>query len=288
MVSLCLFIEARLERRGAAFVGFIAAARETLVSFCSFIEARLERREATFVGFTPRHGTGFSDYDIAFKRGSAYFLPCEWRTAPPAMQFNTKEQSMNRIGLVGKLVLLAGVSLLAVSGHAQQRYDPAIPKGMSEQPIAPAVEPIQSAPAPIPPRLVQNAQRAQRDADARNCLTLSTNKEVHRCSLRYRSQAARAAAVRKASTKPAATPPAAASIEFSRPAEVVKPGPVRPADAAKAADLVKPMDVTKGGTAKAADTTAKAPEPAKPAAAPPAVPPPAATAPPKSAEPAKK
>lgn len=198
---------------------------------------------------------------------------------------------MNRIGLVLQRVGLVAALLTAVPAYAQQRYDPAIPKGMPEQRYDPAIprgmpeqrgeparEITQTAPAPIPPRLVQNSRRAQRDADARQCLAMATNKDIHRCSLRYRSAASRAAVV-KASAKPAAAP--AASVELAKPADIGKSGPVRPGDAAKAADLVRPMDVTKGGTFKAADTTAKAPEPAKPA-----VPPPAATAPTKSPTPA--
>lgn len=187
---------------------------------------------------------------------------------------------MDRIGLVAKLVgLTAAAVLTAASAYAQPRYDPAIPGGASEQRVEPSAEITRSAPGPIPPRLVQNERRAQRDADARNCLTMSTNKDVHRCSLRYRSQASRAAVV-KASAKRAAAPPSAASVDIARPADIATPGPARPADAAKAADLVKPMDVTKGGGAKAADATAKAAAPA------PAVPPPAATAPSKTPAPA--
>jgi len=173
------------------------------------------------------------------------------------------------------LTLAALGVLCAASAHAQmQRYDPAIPKGVQEQRVEPSGELAKPAPAPIPPRLVQNQRRAQRDADARHCLTLATNKAVHRCSLKYRSRATKRAAVVKAKAKPASEK--AAAIELSKPADVVKPGAPRPGDAAKAAEIVKPMDVTKsGGPSKPPASTAKAPEPAK--AAPSGVPTPVTT-----------
>ena len=169
---------------------------------------------------------------------------------------------MNRIGPLAALAMLAVLTTAAAS--AQQRYDPAIPRGVPEQRLEPAGDLTQPAPSPIPPRLVQNAQRTQSDSDARHCLTLPTNKEVHRCSLRYRSHAARRAAVVKASAKPSASKAAAtaAGIAPAKPADIVKPGAPRPGDVAKAQDLVKPMDVT-GGTPKAVESSAKA-APAKP------------------------
>jgi hypothetical protein len=201
---------------------------------------------------------------------------------------------MNHIGPLLALAMLA--VLTAGAASAQQRYDPAIPRGVPEQRLEPAGELTQPAPTPIPPRLVQNAQRTQSDSDARHCLNLPTNKEVHRCSLRYSSQAARRAAVVKASAKPSASKAgaSAASIEPAKPADIVKPGAPRPGDAAKAQDLVKPMDVTKpGGTPKAVESTAKA-EPAKPpvpasaVAAPPVKPAAPAAPAAKAPEPAKK
>lgn len=200
---------------------------------------------------------------------------------------------MNRSRPILPLLALAALAVLSTAtASAQQRYDPAIPRGVSEQRVEPSGELAQPARAPIPPRLVQNARRTQHDADARACLTLATNKAVHRCSLKYRSRASRAAVV-KASTKRSSAQPAASagSADIAKPAEVVKPGAPRPGDAAKAQELVKPMDVTKpGGTPKTIDSTAKAPEAAKPpvpapSATPPAkAPAPAARAP----EPAKK
>jgi hypothetical protein len=171
---------------------------------------------------------------------------------------------MNRIGPLMALAMLA--VLTAGAASAQQRYDPAIPRGVPEQRLEPAGELTQPAPSPTPPRLVQNAQRTQSDSDARHCLTLPTNKEVHRCSLRYRSHAARRAAMVKASAKPSASKAAAtaAGIEPAKPPDIVKPGAPRPGDVAKAQDLVKPMDVTTpGGMPKAVESGAKA-APAKP------------------------
>lgn len=184
---------------------------------------------------------------------------------------------MNRIVLLAMLT-----ALTATSAYAQQRYDPAIPRGMTEQPVQPSGELAQPARARLPPRLVQNERRHQREADARHCLDqATTNRQIHRCSLKYRSHASREAPVKRASAKSSAAPPRAPAIEITRPpADIVKPGAPRPGDAAKAADLVKPMDVTKPSA------VSKAAGPVKPAApaAPSAPPPPPAKAP----EPAKK
>lgn len=187
---------------------------------------------------------------------------------------------MNRIGLFAVLA-----ALTATAAYAQQRYDPATPRGLTDQRVEPSREISPTPAAPRPPRLIQNARRAQRDADARHCLDMGSNKGIHRCSLKYRSRASRAARVKKASAKPPAAP-AAAKAEITRPrSDVMKPGAPRPGDAAKAADLVKPMDVTKPGAVPKAVESAKAPEPAKAAtppvkpAAPGAPPPPPAKAP---------
>jgi hypothetical protein len=173
---------------------------------------------------------------------------------------------MNRIGLFAVLA-----ALTVTSAYAQQRYDPAIPRGLPDQRVGPSRELSPTPAAPRPPRLIQNARRAQRDADARHCLNMGSNKGIHRCSLKYRSRASRAARVKKASAKPPAAP-AAAKAEITRPPSgVMKPGAPRPGDAAKAADLVKPMDVTKPAAVPKPVESAKAPQPAK-AATPPVKP----------------
>src|SRR5687768_326195 len=132
---------------------------------------------------------------------------------------------MNRIGLFAMLA-----ALTATSAYAQPRYDPAIPRGMTEQSVQPAGELTKPEPGPLPPRLVQNERRHARDADARHCLEqATTNKGIHRCSLKSRSHAAGRGSVKRAAAKPAAAPPPAPAIEISRPpADVVKPGAPKP------------------------------------------------------------
>ena len=184
---------------------------------------------------------------------------------------------MNRIGLFAMLA-----ALTVTSAYAQKSFDPAIPRGITDQRVEPSRELSPAPAAPVPPRLIQNQLRAQRDADARHCLDMGNNKGIHRCSLTYRSRASRAASVKKASVKP---PAAAAKAEVTKaPTDVVKPGAPRPGDAAKAADLVKPIDVTKPAAVPKPVESAKAPEPGKTAspvkpAVPGAPPPPPAKAP---------
>jgi hypothetical protein len=170
---------------------------------------------------------------------------------------------MNPIGAIARLSTLAALAVLAAAPvYGQGRtYEPVVPQGISEQRVEPAGELAQpSRTASVPPRLVQNRTRAQSDADARHCLTASSNKDIHRCAQRYLPASARAATVRRASVK-APAPKAAArpAVEISRSTEIVKPGPPRPGDAAKAAEIVKPMDVTKpGGTPRAIEPAPKA------------------------------
>lgn len=145
-----------------------------------------------------------------------------------------------------RLVTLAALAALcSASAYAQpQRYDSAIPHGVQQQSVQPAGELVTPAPASVPPRLIQNRPRGNRDADARHCLDRASNKAVHRCSLPYRPRVTK----RRATVRTKAKAPAeqALKIEPSKPG-LMKPRAPQPGDAAKAAELVKPMDVTKPG-----------------------------------------
>ncbi|HYC48436.1 MAG TPA: hypothetical protein VED01_23435 [Burkholderiales bacterium] len=193
---------------------------------------------------------------------------------------------MNRFGAVVAAAALAAIS----TGHvcAQRTVEPAVPRALEQQRPAPTrqLDPPPSTPAPAaapggtwgdrpmapqaapaPMQLQMNARRAQRDRDARHCLSLATNRQVHRCSLAYRSRGARAAVVKastKKSTKVSRAEKAAAEKSPAPAVSTVKPeapkgGAPRPEDKAKAADLVKPMDVTRpSATGKAAESAPKA------------------------------
>ena len=161
---------------------------------------------------------------------------------------------MIRIGAIAALAALAAGFVYA----QVQTIEPVVPRALPEQRVEPLGElppPVTVSPAPVspvtvqpvtvPPRLVMNAERARRDADARHCLTLVTNREVHRCAEPYRSRASRSAVARASAKRTTvAAPP---RVEIPRRADTLKPGAPRPDDAAKAADLVKPMDVTRPG-----------------------------------------
>lgn len=163
---------------------------------------------------------------------------------------------MIRIGLVAAIAVLS-----AASANAQmQRVDPAMPSPLPESKVEPSGQLAET----VPPRLIQNEQRSQSDADARHCLDLATNAQVHRCAHPYLSRTARAKVAKAA--RPAKPAAAAKAVESAKPAGLPKtPGStVKPADAAKAADLVKPIDVTKPPRApKTTETPAKKAEAAK-------------------------
>lgn len=166
---------------------------------------------------------------------------------------------MNIKGLIAVAALAS-----AASAHAQQSFEPAVPRGLQEQRVQPSGELTQPAETPLPPRLVQNQARAQRDADARHCLQRSANKDIHRCAHPYLSREARqrvrSATAKSKSTTRAASRPAQRAADVARPPEPVATGAPRASDAAKAADLVKPMDVTRpAGTPRPVEAAKSAP-----------------------------
>lgn len=182
---------------------------------------------------------------------------------------------MKRIGLIVAIATLAAATV-----HAAQQVEPAIPKGFSDSRVVPAGE-LPQAPAPqsvqpvvpqvvepaVPrmvdvatpetgrgvPRLVMDARRGRRDADARGCLRFTSNIQVHRCAERYRP---RHAGVAKTVAKPSEV--TIRREERARAADLAKP------DMSKAAEPAKPVETTKPAPPVAA--APKAAEPAKPAA----------------------
>lgn len=114
---------------------------------------------------------------------------------------------MTRIGLVAALTLLT-----ATAAYAQgQVFEPVVPRAPSEQRVAPSGVPQEE----VPPQPVLNMRLHDTDADARHCLDVATNMEVHRCAEKYRSRALRTAS----------------SAKTPRPARVAKPAD--PVNAAK-------------------------------------------------------
>lgn len=181
---------------------------------------------------------------------------------------------MNRIGRTIGAGMLA--FLCTGAALAQNRYESAVPRALPEQRVAPSrqldPQPVvpseRAAPAPTPRtmQLQMNSRRAAHDADARHCLSLASNRQIHRCAVPYLHRASRRSAAKPRVEKTRAarstsqkTSPAV--VEMTKPG-VLKPGAPRPDDRAKAAELVKPMDVTK------ASPGVKSPEPAAKGAAP--------------------
>lgn len=140
---------------------------------------------------------------------------------------------MNRIGLIAAFAALA-----AASAYAQQVFEPAVPRGISETHVQPSAELPQPTRAP---QLVMSP-RHQRDADARRCLQLATNRQIHRCAAPYLPHEARARIVRT-----------------NRKAESAPPGP-----RARASDLVKPDMSRAAEPAKAVDNSRPAAQPTPP------------------------
>ena len=86
---------------------------------------------------------------------------------------------MTRIGL------LAALALAAMAADAQpQRADIPAPSPAAESHAEPSGE-LAARPAP---RLNQAAARPLSDVDARHCLELATNSQVHRCAEPFRTR----------------------------------------------------------------------------------------------------
>ena len=160
-----------------------------------------------------------------------------------------------------KLLWMAALAALAPAlASAATIIEPTVPPGISDSPpgAAPPAASTAAPEPPPPPRPPQNEMRAQHDADARQCLTLPTNRQVHACAERYRAHAARARTARagkapasgemvkaaetsKVEGKPAAAPPSGTFV--IRPPEQAKPVAEAPKPAAqppKTADVIKP------------------------------------------------
>jgi hypothetical protein len=91
---------------------------------------------------------------------------------------------MTRIGL------LAALAVAAPAAHGQpQRADTPVPgPGAAESRIEPSGV-LEQRPAP---RLNQAAARPRSDVDARHCLELATNSQVHRCAEPFRTRSSQA------------------------------------------------------------------------------------------------
>jgi hypothetical protein len=101
---------------------------------------------------------------------------------------------MIRIGLAAFLAAFA-----AAAAHAQQTFEPAVPRGLSDTTVQPSGElgPSQQTQTftrseDSVPQLVMLSPRHAHDADARQCLRLANNRQIHRCAERYRPHIAQA------------------------------------------------------------------------------------------------
>src|SRR5215210_1122399 len=160
---------------------------------------------------------------------------------------------MKRIGLIAVFAALA-----AASAYAQQVFEPAVPRGLQENRVEPAGELAQPAQAPV---LVMNV-RHQKDADARRCLQLASNRQIHRCAQPYLPAAARARIV-----KTTAKTDSAPASSRARASDLAKPDMSKAAEPAKQVDTAKPaaQAAAPSSPPKTADVVKSAPPADKPA-----------------------
>lgn len=169
---------------------------------------------------------------------------------------------MKRIGLIAVLAALA-----AASAHAQQQYEPAVPKGLPDSRVEPPAElaqpPQSAAPQSVAPRtfepkpvMLDNtapqlvmSPRHRNDADARQCLRFTSNIQVLRCAERYRPHGGHVT-VAKASVKRSTTSTNTTTTTTSTS--------VSRADRAKASDVAKPDMSQASEPAKTTDMKAAA------------------------------
>ena len=159
--------------------------------------------------------------------------------------------------------MVAFAAATAASAYAQQTYEPTVPRGLSEsrvepsRTLAPPAQP-QVPPAvvvePAVPQLAMNVQRHQRDADARRCLQLATNVQIHRCAERYRSHASRAH-VSKAALKKTTAPATASAVVQEK--VVVQSKTAEPPKPVETAKVIAPAPVTVAPPGSTTITTTK-------------------------------
>lgn len=156
----------------------------------------------------------------------------------------------------------ACAAMAAASAYAQQVYDPAVPRALSDPRVAPSatIAPpviVTGTPVePVVPQLAMNVRRHQRDSDARHCLQFTTNREIHRCAERYRSRSS--LRLTKTVAKKTIVPPDATAIVREKTVETVTVTPAKPAESAR--------PVAKSAEAKSAAPVAP-PAPTPPVAA---------------------
>ena len=163
------------------------------------------------------------------------------------------------------LYAIAAAALLTATAGYAQTYEPAVPRGFSDSGAPQSRELMQPAPAPAPvttttttvqtvdpavPQLVMDRRRGKSDADARNCLQLSSNRQIHRCAERYLPPEARAARVTRTR---AARPAEVTSAVRAKPSDIAKP------DLSKAASPAKPTETAKVAPPAAPPTAAEKP-----------------------------
>jgi hypothetical protein len=108
---------------------------------------------------------------------------------------------------------LVVAALTAGAAHAQKStVEPAIPQGISDSRID-----ARSALSPPAPELGMNRSSGGRDTDARACLALASNTQIHRCAEPYRGNVTRAAGTRAKLSKPESGQSAAATAKTTVP-----------------------------------------------------------------------
>ena len=174
-----------------------------------------------------------------------------------------------------RIAALAVITLAPLLAAAATIIEPTVPGSTPQSTPPGGAAPAPTVEAPPPPRPPQNEMRAARDADARQCLTLATNRQVHACAERYRNRAARVRAAK--TTKPAVAGEMVKAAESSKaPAKPAAGAPpdaivLKPPGMKPPPEPPKPAaDPSKGAVQPPKTSDVVKPEPPKaPASAPP-------------------
>ncbi|HET7157848.1 MAG TPA: hypothetical protein VFI62_02560 [Burkholderiales bacterium] len=106
-------------------------------------------------------------------------------------------------------ILLVAAATAGAAYAQKQTVEPAIPQGLPESRI--------EGTSPSAPELVMNRPRGNRDSDARACLQLASNTQIHRCAEPYRSNAKRPVRTQAKLSKPAGVQSPAATASTTVP-----------------------------------------------------------------------
>lgn len=116
-----------------------------------------------------------------------------------------------------RFVWILAVAAYATGASYAQTVEPVIPQDIPDSRVGGP-----SGSRPSAPQLAMNRPRGDRESDARACLQLASNTQIHRCAEPYRSNVKRAVRTRAKLGKPAGVKSPAATATTTVPNPMIE------------------------------------------------------------------